>query len=154
MAFVVTSGDVATRAYAVESRPDGAVSVSIHSLSDAAGLQRSLRAAGVPAVVDYVPAGQGRCLSPPAGGGETAGPRTTRGSSRQPDAVRTREGAGLPAGKMVGSTVSVGGDGATFTIDPGELDPGEEVYITTSTGVLSTIGVAVGKEAPPATCAP
>ena len=154
VAFVVGSGDVATSAYAVESRTDGAVSVSIHSLSDASGLQRSLRAAGVPAVVDYVPAGQGRCLSPPAGGGASDGPRRTKGSSAKPEAVRTREGAGPPAREVAGTRMTVGSDGATFTIDPGDLAPGDEVYITTSTGALSTIGVTVGKDAPPAACAP
>src|ERR1700712_2338355 len=49
VAIVATSSDVTPSAYAVQPRKDGSVSVKIRSLSDAAGLQRSLRAAGVPA---------------------------------------------------------------------------------------------------------
>jgi hypothetical protein len=68
-AVVATGGDV-TPAYAVQPGADGSVTVRIHSLRDAAGLQRELRAAGVPAVVDYAPAG---CAA-----GETGGGGTTR----------------------------------------------------------------------------
>jgi hypothetical protein len=42
--------------------------------------------------------------------------------------------------------VGVGPDGATFTIDPGTIEPGQKVYITTSTGALTSIGVQVSKE--------
>lgn len=42
-------------AYAVQSRPDGAVVVTVFDLSDAAGLQGALAAKGVRAEVSYVP---------------------------------------------------------------------------------------------------
>ena len=42
-------------AYAVESRPDGDVVVTVYNLSDASGLERALAAKGVQADVSYVP---------------------------------------------------------------------------------------------------
>ena len=54
---------------------------------------------------------------------------------------------------MSGS-VRIGADGVRFTIDPGTLDPGEHVYITTSGGALSSVGVAVGTTRPQAPCPP
>ena len=40
----------------------------------------------------------------------------------------------------------------TFTIDPDTIKPGEKVYITTSTGAISSIGMAITKDGPGATC--
>ncbi len=62
-------------AYAVTKNADGSVTVEIDSLTDATGLQAKLQAAGVNAVVEYLPAGK-TCQQPwftPAGhqGGET-----------------------------------------------------------------------------------
>jgi hypothetical protein len=45
-------------AYAVNTNDDGTVTVEISSLSDAAGLERKLRDAGIPAVVQYLPPGK------------------------------------------------------------------------------------------------
>jgi hypothetical protein len=45
-------------AYVVSKNADGTVTVEIDSLSDAAGLQAKLQAAGVNAVVQYVPEGK------------------------------------------------------------------------------------------------
>jgi hypothetical protein len=50
------------------------------------------------------------------------------------------------------SKVTIGSDGASFTIDPGQLEPGEKVYITTSTGAVSSLGMAIAKENPGAAC--
>ena len=67
---LIGGADPASPAYAVERQPDGSVEVVINSLSDASGLQAELRAAGVPAVVDYVSPGKacreprGRIASP------------------------------------------------------------------------------------------
>ena len=52
------------RAYAIQVRPGGKVAVSIYRLGDAKALQRSLRAAGVPAVVDFEATKAGRASSP------------------------------------------------------------------------------------------
>ena len=51
-------GDGAPPAYAVTRHGDGSVTVEVRSLRDAAGLQRALRAAGIPAVVRYTPPGK------------------------------------------------------------------------------------------------
>lgn len=51
-------GDGTPPAYAVTRNVDGSVTVVVRSLSDAAGLQRALRAEGVPAVVRYTPPGK------------------------------------------------------------------------------------------------
>lgn len=68
--FVLSAGTQA--AYAVTKNADGSVTVEIDSLSDAAGLEAKLRAAGVPAVVEYLPIGK-TCKQPwftPATGAE------------------------------------------------------------------------------------
>jgi hypothetical protein len=46
------------KAWAVDRNPDGSVTVRIDSLSDAAGLERKLNEAGVPALVQYLPPGK------------------------------------------------------------------------------------------------
>lgn len=160
VAMITDNGAVTPSAYAVESRADGAVTVSIRSLSDAAGLERRLRAAGVPAVVDYVPASQAGC----AAGGAQAGGFTTHtedGTDPGPSlstAPGPDPGAGMsgpaPGTHSVMGQVRVGSDGATFTIDPGTLKPGEKVFITTSTGAVSSIGMAIGTVKPDAPCLP
>ena len=53
----------ASPAYAVSRNDDGTVTVEISSLSDASGLQRRLREAGVSAVVQYLPPGK-TCKEP------------------------------------------------------------------------------------------
>jgi hypothetical protein len=59
----------AQAAYAVTKHADGSVTVEVDSLTDAAGLQSALQAAGVNAVVEYLPDGK-MCQQPwftPAG---------------------------------------------------------------------------------------
>jgi hypothetical protein len=59
----------AKAAYAVTKHEDGSVTVEVDSLTDAAGLKSALQAAGVNAVVEYLPAGK-MCQQPwftPAG---------------------------------------------------------------------------------------
>jgi hypothetical protein len=156
VAIVATSSDVTPRAYAVEPRPDGSVTVKIHSLRDAAGLQRNLRAAGVPAVVDYVPAGEAGCVGPGPGpaAGASQGPSLRSGGEGRSDTGRSLSGPGpRPGDGATMSKVAVGRDGVTFTIDPGNIKPGEKVYITTSTGTVSSIGMAITKDRPDAPCA-
>jgi hypothetical protein len=149
--LVATGSNVTPSAYAVQPRADGSVTVKIRSLEDAAGLERSLRAAGVPAVVDYAAAGRAGCVTPPP---HPAGPTakgTTRSDSRDDGPTLTGSGP-KPGGRAMTVQVRVSDDGVTFSIDPGTLKPGEKVYITTSTGALSSIGMAVAKEKPAAPC--
>jgi hypothetical protein len=152
VAPVVTGSDVTPSAYAVQPRADGSVTVAIRGLEDAAGLQRSLRAAGVPANVDYAPAGRAGCVTPPphpSGPTETG---TTRSSRRDVGPSLSGPGPGPGPGVRVSTRVSSGDDGVTFSIDPGNLKPGEKIYITTSTGKVNSIGMAVAKEKPAAPC--
>ncbi len=108
---VATGGDDANAAYAVEAQDDGSVTVQIHKLEDADGLEAKLRAAGVPAVVKYLPIG-----------------KSCKEGWFQP--VRGAAGTGSVSGSRQ--------DGAsgptTFTIDPGTLGPDQTLVITTSTG--------------------
>jgi hypothetical protein len=53
-------------AYAVVTQPDGTVRVTIYRVEDDKGLEKRLRAAGIPAVVDFVPKGK-FCRRTPSG---------------------------------------------------------------------------------------
>jgi hypothetical protein len=148
VALVVTGSDVTPSAYAVQPRADGSVTVKIRGLEDAAGLERTLRAAGVPASVDYAPGGPAGCAAappPPSGA-------TTQRSGGSRDDGPSLSGPGPGTGERVSTKVRAGDDGVTFTIDPGNLKPGEKIYITTSTGAVNSIGMAVAKEKPAAPC--
>lgn len=167
VAIFATSSDVTTSAYAVVPTADGSVTVKIHSLSDATGLERSLRAAGVPAVVDYLPATRTGCVGPPAAatGGTSAGAADTTTHRTQPGAGFNTDGAsGTDTGPSLSgpgpgpgattSSVRIDGDGVTFTIDPGKIKQGDKVFITTSTGAISSIGMAITSDrSAAATCA-
>jgi hypothetical protein len=158
VAVVATSGDVTPSAYAVQSGANGSVTVSIHRLGDATALQASLRAAGVPAVVDYAPSGQMTCVSTasapvavPGGGTLQTGTSAARATtSAGPGAAATT--GEPPAGAVTAAAVTTGPDGATFTIDPGTIRPGEKVYITTADGAVDTLGMSVGTAAAAAPC--
>ena len=159
VAVVAIVGTNSEDAYAVRSLPDGGVSVSIRSLSDAAGLQQRLRAEGVPAVVDYVPADERGCTAPSSApappGAETLVESGGAGLSQSGPTETRQAPEGSPKGigrAKVMSSVRTGGDGVTFTIDPGTVAPGEKVYITTSTGAISSIGIAISTEKPTGGC--
>jgi hypothetical protein len=118
--IVASGGNGATPAYAVDRRPDGSVSVELNSLRDAAGLQKKLRAAGIPAVVNYTPMGK-TCREPR---GRGVGPGTPGRHSMK---------VGVRKDHL-----------ATFTIPRGDLRPGQTLVITASTGGSATsIGTAV-----------
>jgi hypothetical protein len=68
---IAAGHDPASPAYAVESQPNGSISVEINSLSDAAGLQSRLRAQGIAAIVRYLP--DGKVCEPDMGDGEHFG---------------------------------------------------------------------------------
>ncbi len=102
--LVMTGG--ASAAYAIDEH-DGTVQVTIKSLSDASGLQQALRDKGIPAYVDYTPAGK-TCQQPR---GQLAGGQ----------------------GRVSGSAFDSNGH-ATFSINPGTLKSGESVVIETSGG--------------------
>jgi hypothetical protein len=162
--LVAAGGDGQTAAaYDLAPRADGEVTVTIHSLSDAAGLQRSLRAAGVPAVVSYD--GPVTCPAPDGPPAQTRGAAgaTTGGGPAPSTTERGTTEHGAPAGaaktppRTMTSRVGVGSgtDGqTTFTIDPGSIPAGEHLYITTAGGAdggASAVSVAIG-DAPGRPC--
>jgi hypothetical protein len=96
-------------AYAVTRNADGTVSVEVDSMTDAAGLQSALAAAGVNAVVEYLPEGK-TCRQPwftPAG--------HTPGETQSGSVGRTSDGS------------------TNFTIG-GDRPAGDTLVITTQTG--------------------
>ncbi len=179
IAVLASSGDRTPSAYAVQSQANGAVSVTIHSLKDATGLQRKLRAAGVPAVVDYAAGGvpcvagatppeggasgtmqveKGAGTPPPVGaapeGGAQQSFHTEKGEAGGPTLDGPAADGAPPAQVRAASSVKITPDGATFTIDPGALETGQHVYITTSTGAVTTIAMSVAKTKPQIPCPP
>jgi hypothetical protein len=81
-----------------QGTPHGTVTVSIHRLSDADGLERRLRAAGVPAVVDYAPGANRLCDARGAneapGAGGAAGPTTPWKAKARPTPGRASRNQG------------------------------------------------------------
>jgi len=171
---LASGGDVASRAYALQARPDGTVTVSIEKLSDADGLERSLRAAGVPAVVDYTHTDERGCPdSGPHEGGGTRPGATDHGDPGHATGDASKTGVHSEGATDRGASQSVSGssgaggastatveslrhrsDSVTFTIDPGELKAGQRVFITTSAGTVSSISVAISKRRPARPCPP
>jgi hypothetical protein len=118
--LVAASGNSAAPAYAVEKQAGGNVTVEIHSLRDAAGLQEKLRAAGIPAVVDYTPIGK---------------------MCRQP---RGRLGSGGPPTNHPTSVGVRADHSATFTIPRGDVRPGQTLVIMSSVGSsVSSLGIEI-----------
>jgi hypothetical protein len=150
-AVIALMGGATPSAYALDKQADGSVTVHIRSLSDASGLQSSLREAGIPAVVNY-DTSRASC-TPPAGAvtsvqtGDDDGPSTRRVGD-EPAAH------GDVARMKASSAIRVTDDGVSFTIDPGTLKAGDKVFITTSTGEADSIGMAIGSSAPPRACPP
>jgi hypothetical protein len=107
-------------AYAVTKNANGTVTVEIDSLSDAAGLQAKLGAAGLNAVVEYLPAGK-MCKQPwytPAGAGANGG--------------------------MQRSEVGRTSDGATIFTISGDEPAGATLVITTQTGPGNERALGIG----------
>jgi hypothetical protein len=115
----------AAAAYSVVPRDD-TVTVTIRSLRDAAGLERRLEAAGVPAEVDYLPAGR-TCREPrfqPADGGPSSTQVSDDGAMRF-----EIDRAGLRAGRTLVVTTSGGGGvtGVSVAVAQGPVGPCEPV---------------------------
>ena len=145
-ATLVTGGG--DPAYAIQQRADGAVTVSIASLSDAAGLQRKLRAAGIPADVRYLENAP-KCVPLSSPG---SGPRIVHHKEGGPDDGPELTGPGPGRGSVhaaISANIVKGGE-ATFTIDPDAIRPGDRLHITASQGELSTLAMGIGETAPPA----
>jgi hypothetical protein len=110
-AVAVAAGhDPASPAYAVESQPNGSISVEINSLSDAAGLQSRLRAQGIAAVVRYLP--DGKVCEPSLKDGPRAGMAVQEASASIGDGkgvgaktLHSESGVDAVAGESSGTVV-------------------------------------------------
>jgi hypothetical protein len=161
-AVVAGSGGTTTSAYAVESRPDGAVEVSIEKLDNPSGLQSSLEDSGVPAVVDFDPADRAACTAPPS---QSAAGKDDVDSLK---AYETGDGgvwAELPSGKPwadpsahskkenatgdLSDTAVAEAGGASFLVDPSRIQSGEKLIVTTTDGTVETLTMSVSSCAAP-----
>jgi hypothetical protein len=133
-----------SNAYAVDSQSDGSVTVHIRSLHDAAGLQSALRNSGIDAVVNY----SARCVpgappvAAPSGGLTSSGQAPPAGAPEGPTSVRIQ---------LAGNGAD---SGVTFTLDPGHIDPGQKVFITTFSNRVDALAISIGSKAPTPLCPP
>jgi hypothetical protein len=132
------------KAWAVDRNPDGSVTVRIDSLADAAGLQRKLNEAGVPALVQYLPKGKtcaGEELAPPPGAvTQTNGDPSADGEG--PGPVTTKPGPG-PVTQANGdpSAPVLGADEQAKRIDSAKMAPNNiSIANLADGGVEFTVG--------------
>jgi len=127
--------DQGSTAWAVTPNGDGTVTVRIEALSDAAGLERQLREAGIPAIVQYLPVGK-KCADPPAGSplpGEF-------GWTKAADAESGGVAVSAPWGWM--ETGFGDDDGIAFTVYE-DVPAGESLAITTQTVTGDSGGASI-----------
>jgi microcompartment protein CcmK/EutM len=139
VAIVSGSGSAPPAAYAVQPQAGGEVAVSINSLSDPAGLSRSLHAAGIPAVVDYRPANQRHC----------------RGIAKIVTARTTELNRALYRKLVMVQRLlakSESSAGASYEIEPDRIGAGERLYVSTSDGSVDTLAMAISNNAQAARC--
>lgn len=105
---LLVDGDGAPPAYAVTPNGDGTVTVEISSLRDAAGLESELRAAGVPAEVQYLPPGK---------------------ACKEQTFVPAKASPG--SGRVESSVSSTASGPVRFTIDTGTIAAGQTLVIIT-----------------------
>jgi hypothetical protein len=145
-AVAIGTGDRTTGAYAIQVRPGGKVAVSIYRVGDAKALQRSLRAVGVPAVVDFEGTKAGPCVvagamnaSPEkASGGDQANEtrQLVQSESRSPRGTAPGAGEGREnAAIQVHTVMAKGATNVTvsrFVVDRSSIGPHEKLYIVDS----------------------
>lgn len=150
LTIVIAGGTQA--AYAIDSQPDGSVTVHITTLSDAAGLQAALRDKDIPAIVDY----SATCTSLPS---PTRNSVTSPGTGAPPFSQVEQAPAPGTSAMQVGVRVQVSKDangtgGVTFKIDASSIPAGRNVYITTYSGAINALSVGIGSKAPTPPCPP
>ncbi len=145
-AVAIGTGDRTTGAYAIQMRPGGKVAVSIYRLGDAKALQRSLRAVGVPAVVDFEATKASPCVV--AAGMSTSPEKAGAGNEANETRHLVQSESGVPRDTPPGSgearenaAVQVhtfAAKGAThitvsrFVVEPSRIGPHEKLYIVHS----------------------
>jgi hypothetical protein len=152
LAVVIAGGTQA--AYAIDSHPDGRVTVHLASLSDAAGLQAALRDRSIPAIVDYsatcrsVPYPPGPSVTHPHAGGRSVS-QVKQARAHVPGARGMRVGVRIQVSKDAHGT-----RGVTFTIDPSSIPAGQKLYITTYSGEMNALSIRIGSKGPTPACPP
>ena len=152
---IFATGGSTPPAYAVDSHADGTITVTIDSLSDAAGLQAKLRAAGVDAYVTY-DANPTTCSAAPQLGMGVGVKRLSEHirTSQSPDGPGQKSSTGHtgpgdappPLGGMVSTKVRADG-AATFTIDPNAIPKNATLAIAASSGRMSSLGISIMQNA-------
>jgi hypothetical protein len=131
------------KAWAVDQNQDGSVTVRINSLADAAGLQRKLNDAGVPALVQYLPKGKicaGEDVAPPPGAVTETNGDPSAGADG-PGPVTSKPGPG-PVAQTNGdpSAPSTPADEQAKRIDPAKMGPNISIANLADGGVEFTVG--------------
>lgn len=156
----IGTGNRTTSAYAIRVRPGGKVAVSIYKIGDAKALQRSLRAAGVPAVVDFEATKAGACVvaagmnaSPEKAGAGDEANETRHLVQSESSVPRGTAPAGENAAIQVHTSTAKGATNVTvsrFVVDPSRIGPHEKLYIVHSgTSILVREVSAVSCPKPP-----
>lgn len=160
----IGTGNRTTSAYAIQIRPGGKVAVSIYKIGDANALQRSLRAAGVSAVVDFEATKAGPCIvaagmntnpeKASAGDGANETRHLVKSESGAPRGTAPGAGeAGENAAIQVHTSTAKGTTNVTvsrFVVDPNRIGPHEALYIVHSgTSILVREVSAVSCPKPP-----
>jgi hypothetical protein len=165
--IVNAGGDNTSKAFAVEPQDGGGVTIKVHSLEEAASLEKALADAGIPSQVSWLPAGKacrephytpsrvktalGGSIGGTSGGGPgealTIGVMTTEQYRDQ----RQRYARGeISADEFYSSTGNI-------TLDPAEFRPDQSVVLSGAPvpydgdpegGSIATMGVAEGPVEP------
>ncbi len=154
------TGNRTTGAYAIQVRPGGKVAVSIYKIADAKALKRSLRAAGVPAVVDFEARKAAPCVlaagmnaSPEQAGAGDEANKTRHLVQSDSGVPRGTETASENAAIQVHTSTAKGAMNVTvsrFVVDPSRIAPREKLYIVhIGTSILVREVSAVSCPKPP-----
>ncbi|MGW7478737.1 hypothetical protein ACWGH8_09175 [Nonomuraea muscovyensis] len=110
-----------TPAYAIDTNPDGTITITINQAKNPEALQEDLRAMGLNAVVDYIPAGK-RC-------------------SPQPRSENWAD-EGMVRGKVFFGKEATPPEGVGFSIDPSAVKEGQTAVLEFSVREGSDMTVA------------
>jgi hypothetical protein len=142
--FAFAGSDDGSTAYAVVPHDDGSVTVEISKLQDAAGLERQLRASGIPAEVDYLQPGM-TCREP------RFRPAPADGLS---SISLARRADGGPVSFTVGATTLSPGQTLVIMSSGGEQQGATSVVATVAQGDVAPCEPVAGPALPDADGAP
>jgi hypothetical protein len=168
VALIVSAGDDdSSRAFAVEPREGGGVTIKIFSLEDASGLEQALEDAGIPSQVTWLPAGK-ICREPhykPSivhlpGGGSFGDGMTMGGPGPITIGIASTKASREVSGKYLRGEISkaeMRSSVANVNLDPEAFGPGQSVVLSGTPvphdgdpegGSITRMGVAEGPVGP------